>query len=162
MVPYKRVDLAIRVANRLAMPLRVVGDGPLLDRLRRLAGPTVHFEGRVSQQRLLHLYQTRLGLIFPGEEDFGLTPLEAMACGMPVLGLKAGGLLETVEPGGCGEFFELPTSDCLADAWAQFEPDKYTTEVLRAQAERFGVRPFAVAMLRALAEALSEPDVTED
>ncbi|MCL5269156.1 MAG: glycosyltransferase, partial [bacterium] len=83
LVPYKRADLAIRAANRLRRPLRIVGDGPLLCRLRRLAGPTVAFEGRVSEERLLELYQTRRALIFPACEDFGIVPLEAMACGMP-------------------------------------------------------------------------------
>jgi glycosyltransferase involved in cell wall biosynthesis len=157
MVPYKRVDLAIRVANRLGMPLRVVGGGPLLRAMRRLAGPSVVVEGPVGENRLAELYRTRAGLIFPGEEDFGIVPLEAMASGMPVLGLRAGGLMETHVEGVTGAFFDQPAEGALADqsskgasladrlaeealaeAWSAFQPNRYVPEALRAHAEAFG------------------------
>jgi glycosyltransferase involved in cell wall biosynthesis len=150
MVPYKRVDLAIQVANRLRLPLRVVGDGPLLGRMRRLAGPTVEVEGRVGESRLAELYRSCNALIFPAEEDFGLVPLEAMASGMPVLGLRAGGLLETHVAGVTGAFFEQPTVDSLAEAWSEFRPRDYDPAALRAHAERFGEERFLGEVAAAL------------
>jgi glycosyltransferase involved in cell wall biosynthesis len=142
MVPYKRLDLAIRAANRLRLKLRVVGDGPLMPAMRRLAGPTVTLEGRASESRLVELYQTRRALIFPGEEDFGIVPLEAMACGMPVLALRAGGLMETLREGVCGAFFNKPDIESLAEAWRDFDPSAYDPAALRAHAESFGEERF--------------------
>jgi glycosyltransferase involved in cell wall biosynthesis len=154
MVPYKRVELAIQAARRLSIPLRIVGGGPLLRSMRRLAGPTVTLEGRVGERRLIQLYQTCRGLLFPGEEDFGIVPLEAMACGLPVLGLAAGGLLETLEPGVCGAFFDQPTVDSLAAAWRAFDPESYLPAALRAHAERFSEQRFLNEFALALAAAL--------
>ena len=151
MVPYKRVDLAIRVANRLRLPLRVVGDGPLLGRMRRLAGHTVAVEGRVSNSRLARLYQTRLALIFPAEEDFGIVPLEAMASGMPVLGLRSGGLLETHVEGTTGAFFDEPTEESLAEAWSNFRPERYDPQLMRQHAEAFSEERFLAEIAEALA-----------
>jgi glycosyltransferase involved in cell wall biosynthesis len=142
MVPYKRVDVAIQAARRLGKRLRIAGDGPLLRAMKRMAGPTVILEGRVSQERLLELYQTRRALIFPAEEDFGIVPLEALACGMPVLGLRAGGLMETLPEGSCGDFFDRPDPDSLAQAWEAFDSRSYDPSRLRAQAERFAEERF--------------------
>jgi glycosyltransferase involved in cell wall biosynthesis len=144
MVPYKRLDLAIRAANRLRLPLRIVGGGPLLGRLRRMAGPTVAVEGRVGEERLIELYQTRRALIFPGEEDFG----------MPVLGLRAGGLLETLPEGICGAFFDPMSVEALAEAWSAFRPEAYDPAALRAHAERFGEERFLDEVALALGEVL--------
>jgi glycosyltransferase involved in cell wall biosynthesis len=154
LVPYKRVELALEAANRLGRPLRVVGGGPLLGRMRQLAGPTVAVEGPVGEARLAWFYQTRRMLIFPTEEDFGIVPLEAMASGMPALGLGSGGLLETLRPGVCGEFFDSPTVDALAQAWEAFEPDRYDPAAMRAHAETFSVARFQDEIIDGLAEAL--------
>jgi glycosyltransferase involved in cell wall biosynthesis len=151
MVPYKRIDLAIHAANRLRRKLRVIGSGPMLGQIARLAGPTVTIEGKVSQRRLIELYQTRRGLIFPGEEDFGIVPLEAMACALPVLALRAGGLLETLPEGVCGAFFERPTVESLAEAWEAFNPEAYDPAQLRANAERYAEERFLDEVARGLA-----------
>jgi glycosyltransferase involved in cell wall biosynthesis len=147
LVPYKQVDVAIRAANRLKKKLRVVGGGPLLAQMRRLAGPTVTVEGWASENRLIELYQTRRMLLYTAEEDFGIVPLEAMACGMPVLALRAGGLLETLPDGVCGGFFEKAEDPsraevALAEAWEAFDAEKYSPATLRAHAERFSVDRF--------------------
>ena len=154
LVPYKRVDLAIRAANRLKKRLRVVGGGPLLGAMRRLAGPTVIVEGWASEKRLLELYRTRRALLYPAEEDFGIVPLEAMACGMPVLALGAGGLLETLKPGVCGAFFERPDEDSLGAAWEAFDAERYAPAPLRAHAEKFGVERFLDEIARGIDEVL--------
>jgi glycosyltransferase involved in cell wall biosynthesis len=156
MVPYKNVHIAIEAANRLGRRLRVVGAGPLLGRMRRLAGPTVKIVGPVREKNLLRLYQTRRALIWPVEEDFGLVPLEAMACGMPVLGLRSGGLLETMQEGQTGAFFDQPAVDSLAEAWAAFDPAAYDPAACRAQAEKFGFEKFESEVLQALQAAFNE------
>ena len=156
LVPYKRVDLAIHAANRLGKRLRVVGGGPLLAQMRRLAGPTVTVEGWASEARLIELYQSRRALLYPVEEDFGIVPLEAMACGMPVLALRAGGLLETLPEGVCGGFFDEPDAETLAEAWEAFDAEAYDPAALRAHAERFGVERFLDEVALALEEVLGK------
>jgi glycosyltransferase involved in cell wall biosynthesis len=98
LVPYKRIDLAVRAFNQLSKPLKIVGQGPEFKRLNKLAGPTVEFLGNVSNQRLAQLYARCRALIFPGEEDFGIVPLEAQASGRPVIAYGKGGVEETVIP----------------------------------------------------------------
>lgn len=166
MVPYKRVDLAVQAANRLQRPLRVVGDGPGLAAIRRLAGPTVTVEGRVSEARLRELYRTRRALIFTAEEDYGIVPLEALACGMPVLGLGRGGLLETMVEAETATFFGAaahrdapaaePTADELAEAWGRFDPGAFDPQRLRARAETFSVVRFLDRIAAGIEQALGE------
>ncbi|MDP8214319.1 MAG: glycosyltransferase [Candidatus Euphemobacter frigidus] len=98
LVPYKRVDRAITAFNRLGLPLKIVGTGPSAARLKEKAGPQIRFLGRQGDDNLRRLYQDCRALIFPGLEDFGIVPLEAQACGRPVIGLGAGGLAETIIP----------------------------------------------------------------
>lgn len=155
MVPYKRVDLALEAAKKTGLPLRIAGDGPLLDEMRRRAPDNVFFEGRVGDERLRELYRTRRMLLFPGEEDFGIVPLEALACAMPVLALGAGGALETLTEGETGAFFDRPGADCLAEAWRAFDPDRYDVQSLRARAERFDENTFRLAITDALIETLN-------
>lgn len=153
MVPYKRIGLAITCANKLNLPLRVVGSGPELAAMRRMAGPSVRVVGPVSEKALIELYQTRRALIYSAEEDFGIVPLEAMACGMPVLALRAGGLVETNLEGKTGEFFDEPTVDCLAAALERFNPEAYDPAACRARAELFGEERFLDEIAQALVAA---------
>lgn len=153
LAPYKRIDVAIEAANILKKELIVVGDGPLGRELRSLAGPTVEFLGWVEAKRLRRLYRECAALIFPGEEDFGIVPLEAMACGRPVLALRAGGLLETHEEGVTGAFFDTCEPRCLADAWDRFEPLQYDSARIRLHAERFSQDRFINEFALGLAEA---------
>jgi glycosyltransferase involved in cell wall biosynthesis len=154
LTPYKRVDRAIRAANLLRKPLLVVGDGPNERPLRRLAGPTVQFVGWVDDATLRGLYRSCRALIFPGEEDFGLVPLEAMACGKPVLALSAGGLLETHQGGLTGEFFDQPDSNSLAEAWERFDPGAYDPLAIRRHAEAFSVERFQADFAERVADLL--------
>lgn len=138
---YKRIDLAVEACNRLGLPLKVTGAGPDLPRLRRMAGPTVQILGRVTDDELHGLLAGCRALIFPGEEDFGLTPLEAMASGRPVVAYRAGGALETVSEGETGVFFDRPTAESLAEALDTFH-DGYDPQDLRRHALRFDKRVF--------------------
>jgi glycosyltransferase involved in cell wall biosynthesis len=144
LTPYKRVDLAVEAANRLGRRLVVVGTGTEERRLRAMAGPTVEFLGSRSDEEVSALYSRCLALLFPGVEDFGIVPLEAMASGRPVIALGRGGVTETVVPPGGAEpptglFFEPQTVDALVDAIRRFEadPSRFDPKALRARAEAF-------------------------
>ncbi len=123
LVSYKRVDLAVRACSRTGRRLRVVGDGPEYKALRRIAAPNIEFCGRVPSAELCDLMARARALIAPGEEDFGIAPVEALASGKPVIALGRGGSLETIplaDPFG-GVFFQEPTVDHLVDALHRFE-----------------------------------------
>ena len=144
LTPYKRVDLAVEAAGRLGCRLLVVGTGPEERRLRSLAGPTVELLGWRDDSTIAELYAGCRALIFPTLEDFGITPLEAMAAGRPVIAFGQGGALETVVPPGGAEpptglFFADQTVDALADGIRRFESGQYRFEpkALRLRAEAF-------------------------
>ena len=113
LAPYKRVDVAIEAFQRLGKKLVIIGDGQESRRLRQARGPLVEFRGWLSHEELRAHYQTCRALIFPGEEDFGIVPVEAMAAGCPVIALKKGGALETVQENKTGVFFDEPTAESL-------------------------------------------------
>ncbi len=142
LVPYKRIDLAIEAFNRLRLPLVIVGDGRDRRRLERIAGPTITFLGQVPADRLPDLYAGCRAFIFPGVEDFGIAPVEAMAAGRPVIAFAAGGALDTVIEGVTGVFFREPTPESLAEAVRRFEAMRFDPLVIRRYAERFDKRAF--------------------
>jgi glycosyltransferase involved in cell wall biosynthesis len=143
--PYKRVDLAVEAANRLRRRLLIVGSGPEERRLRAMAGPTAEFLGWREDGEVAELYAGCRALLFPGVEDFGITPLEAMASGKPVIALGRGGASETVVPldqgvdPPTGLFFSEQTADALVDAIHRFEAHahRFNPKALRARAEAF-------------------------
>lgn len=146
LVPYKRVDLAVAAATRLGRRLKVAGTGPEAARLKGMAGPTVEFLGWKSDSELRELYRRARAFLFPGVEDFGITPLEAMACGTPVVAYKDGGVMETVVGLGTGGenatavLFDRQDTDSLCRAMAGCEAacSGFKVPVLRAKAESFG------------------------
>lgn len=137
LVPYKRIDLAINAFNELRLPLVIVGEGPESRRLRAIAKNNITFLGWVANERLRDLYRESLALLFPGEEDFGLAPVEAQACGTPVIAYKKGGLLESVIAGETGCFFEPQTAAAIREAVEKFVPSRYDVITLRNNAQRF-------------------------
>jgi len=137
LVPYKKIDLAILVYNRLGWPLKVVGDGPEDKRLRRMSGPNVQFLGPLSAPDLRGLYQAARLLVMPGEEDFGIAAVEAQACGTPVLAYGRGGALETVVEGTTGLFFRELTEQSLAGALDKFRTVAFNKSAIRSHATRF-------------------------
>ena len=156
LIPYKRVDLAVRAFNALGLPLVVAGDGRHRAALEKLARPNVRFLGRVDEAQLRDLYAHCQALIFPGEEDFGLTPLEAQASGRPVIAYAGGGALDTVVPGVTGEFFAEHSAEALAAAVERFRPESYDPRAIRANAMRFDIVAFKDRFSAFVAEKLAE------
>ncbi len=156
LVPYKRVDLAIRACNHLRRNLRVVGTGSEERRLRRLAGPTVQFLGRVDDPTLRELYRHCRCLIFPGEEDFGLAPVEAQACGRPVVAYGRGGATESVVNGVTGLWFSEPTEESLIETLQRFDRTPWDPVRIRRNAERFSIQSFVDGLHAVLRECMEE------
>ena len=141
-VPYKRFDLAIAAANTLGIPLKISGTGRMEDRLRKMAGPTVEFLGRVQDEDLPELYAGARAILFPQVEDAGVVPLEAQACGTPVIALKKGGVLDAVIDGLSGVFFEEQTAPSLCQAITRFSNRTFDASAIRAHAEQFSAEHF--------------------
>jgi len=137
LVGWKRPDIVVEACNRLGLRLVVAGDGREEAALRRMAGPTVEFVGRVDDQRMRGLYARCTAFILPSEEDFGITALEAMASGKPVVAYAGGGALETVVPGVTGTLFDAQTPESLAAALEGFERGRFAAGAIRRHAERF-------------------------
>ena len=152
---WKRIDIAIEACNRLKLPLKIIGEGPDFERLKKLAKPTVELLGRLTDEEVVGYYQNCRALIFPQKEDFGITPLEAQAAGKPVIAYRAGGALETVIKGQTGEFFHPQTASALAAVLKKFDPKRYQKEDCRQQAERFGKSRFQTE-LKSLVEEVYE------
>ncbi len=149
-VPYKRVDLAIQSANTMNVSLKIIGKGPEEKRLKRLAGPTIEFLGWKSNEVVRECYENCTALLFPGEEDFGIVPLEAMASGKPVIAYGKGGALETVIPLNpvtplsrpnhpTGLFFYKQTAEALSEAIQLFEQrrSEFKPQSIRAHVKNF-------------------------
>ena len=142
LIPYKRIDLAVQAATRLGVPLKVGGKGRDLDRLKELAGPTVEFLGYVPDADLPDLMARCQAFIFPGLEDFGITPVQAEAAGRPVIAYGGGGALDTVIPGVTGELFPEMTVESLMAVMRDFDARRYDPGVIRAHAEKFDTALF--------------------
>ncbi len=148
LVPYKKIDRAIEAAGIAGVPLIVVGDGPERERLEASAPSNVEFVGRVPDDHdLAEYYRDARALLYPGIEDFGITALEAQACGRPVLGLRGGGLMETVEEGVTGEFFDEPSAESLASVLANHSDDAYDSAAIRSHAEFFSEAHFRAELV---------------
>lgn len=168
LVPYKRIDTAIRAADRLGVPLKIVGTGPDRDRLQAISGPDIEFLDRVDDAELRNLYRGARALVLPGEEDFGIAPVEALACGRPVVALARGGACETVEHGQSGWLVaparpgapEPAAGDDaanFADAMARIDALPLSPAELHERAAAFGTDRFEAAMAHVVTETLERP-----
>ena len=156
LVPYKRIDLAVEAYGRLGYPLKIVGSGSGAAKIAHGATANVEFLGWRSDDEILALYRNCRFLIFPGEEDYGLVPLEAMACGKPVIAFGRGGATETVEDGTSGVFFAEQTADALCDAVARAEKIGWNRAAIRSRALSFGIPQFLDGMARCIREMLAD------
>jgi glycosyltransferase involved in cell wall biosynthesis len=150
LVPYKRIDIAIEACKRLGRQLVIIGDGPDRARLEKLAGPETKFLGRQPDSRVNHYASRCRALLFTGEEDFGMVPLEVNAAGRPVIAYRGGGAIETVVDGLTGVFFNKPTSASLEAAIEDFESRSWSQKALRTHAEKFDRSVFAFRVLQFL------------
>jgi glycosyltransferase involved in cell wall biosynthesis len=137
LVPYKRLDIAIEACNRLKRQLIVIGGGPDRARLESLAGPTVVFKGRLPDNEVNDYIARCQALLFPGEEDFGLTPLEVASAGKPTVAFRGGGALETIVPHVTGVLFDRDTAASVASAIEEVEGTDWSPTALRRHASRF-------------------------
>ncbi|HUL71462.1 MAG TPA: glycosyltransferase [Vicinamibacterales bacterium] len=155
LVPYKRIELAMTAADRLGVPLKVVGSGPEEARLRALAGPGVEFLGTIDPSALRETYRRAQAVLLPGEEDFGIVPVEAMACGRPVVALGLGGARETIVPGVTGLLVDEATPGAFAAAADRARRHPWDAARIRAHAEQFSVDRFEAALGRTIGETLA-------
>ncbi len=156
LVPYKRIDLAVQAFNQLGLPLKIVGDGRDKEALQAMARPNIEFLGRIPDAQVKEMYARCRAFVFPGEEDFGLTPLEAQASGRPVIAYAAGGALDTVIEGRTGTFFHQPTPDALAEAVRRQESMSFDSQLIRQHAEAFSIEAFKSRLGTFAQEKLAE------
>ena len=161
LVPYKRFDLAVEACTRSNRRLVVIGDGPDRARLESMAGPTITFLGRAPDGVVTDHARRCRALLFPGEEDFGMTPLEVNAAGRPVVAFKAGGATETVIPGLNGVFFAQPTVESLLDGIAHLESQTWDPDAIRAHAEQYDISVFSTRILDFVRHALALRSLTQ-
>jgi len=155
LVPYKRIDLAIDACENLGRPLNVVGTGPEMEKLQARAGKHTRFLGWRSDEELAGLYARCRALLFPGVEDFGIVPLEAMSCGKYVVAYGQGGALETVKEPLSGVFFHEQTVESLTDAIRKAEQMSFDPQAIRRQAVRFDRSEFSRHLLSAIQAKVS-------
>ncbi|TCS41922.1 glycosyltransferase [Reinekea marinisedimentorum] len=155
LVGYKRVDLAVEAFNESGKELKIAGEGEQFNELNKIANKNVQLLGRCSFAELNRLLSGCKALVFPGVEDFGIVPLEAMACGKPVIAFAKGGALETVVEGVTGVFFRDQTVESLNDAVNCFEGRVFSSQGIRSHAEVFGVEHFKDGVRELVAQVVS-------
>ena len=155
LLDYKRIDLAVEACTRLERRLVVIGDGPGAGRLREVAGPTVEFRGELPDEEVTALMQTCRAFIFPGEEDFGISPVEAMAAGAPVIAFNRAGSTETVIDGETGVLFEEQTVEAVCAAIERIESREWSPQRARERAEEFRPERFAEGLRRHVDDVLA-------
>jgi len=157
LVPYKRIDVAIEGCRLAGIPLRIVGQGPEESRLRTLAGPRVEFLGSLGDEDIRRCYRESGVVLLPGEEDFGIVPVEAQACGRPVVALGRGGALETVVDGVTGVLVPSATPEAMAAGIRRALDGPFDAGTIRRHAERFSRARFFEAFGSVIEETMSAP-----
>ncbi|HLC69894.1 MAG TPA: glycosyltransferase [Patescibacteria group bacterium] len=142
LVPYKRIDLVVKVFNRLKLPLKIFGIGPELKLLKKISKPNIEFLGKISEEAKRELLSHAQAFIHPQMEDFGITPVEAMAAGRPVIALGQGGATETVIPNETGAFFKEQTWESLLDAVLNFKAETWDSQKIHNHSHNFGSDKF--------------------
>jgi len=156
LVPYKRIDLAVRAYTKLGYPLKVVGNGAEYEKLQSFAGPNIELLRWLPDNDIVELYRNCRMLIFPGEEDFGIVPLEVQACGAPVVAYRKGGAMESVTENVSGVFFNEQTVESLLEAVDKCASTTWDPERIRACAGKFGVENFLSSLALSVESCLKE------
>src|SRR5438128_12363435 len=151
---YKRIDYVIDACNRAQLPLLIVGTGPWENRLRALAGPTVRVSGHLPDRDVERLMSSCRAFVLPGEEDFGIAAVEAMAAGKPVVALRRGGAVETVIDGGTGLLYDEPTAESFLDAVSRLPATRWDAGAIQARARNFDRARFTERLDGAMAHAM--------
>ena len=153
--PNKRVDLAVETFNELGLPLKIIGSGQMEKSLKAMAKSNIEFLGNCSREEVVdHFYRAK-GFVFPGVEDFGITPLESMASGTPIIAFHAGGVLETLNDD-VAQFFHEPTIKSLSEAIEKFESKTFDRNILRKRAEDFSREVFKERIQGAVARIMNQ------
>jgi glycosyltransferase involved in cell wall biosynthesis len=152
LIPYKRFDLVVEAFNASEKPLAIIGKGPELRKLKKMAKKNITFKGEVTDEVLRKLYQECQALIFPQIEDFGISPVECMASGRPVIAYREGGAMETVVDGKTGVFFSEQSVESLQSALSRFESLSWNSSAIKAHAEKFSAKRFEGEMKKYLEE----------
>lgn len=155
-LPYKRFDILIEAFNRLGLPLKIIGKGPEIDNLKKSAKSNIEFLGYLRDEEASGYYARAKALIFPSEEDFGITPLEAMASGRPVIAYRSGGALETVIPDKTGVFFSAQSPEDIIAAVKDFHPEDFDPAEIRRHAEKFDRRIFQQKMRQIIGDRYAD------
>jgi len=156
LIAYKRHDIAIEAFNRLKLPLKIIGRGPEMERLKRMAGPTIEFLGRVPEEDLPKYYAKCRGFVFPQEEDFGIVAIEAMASGRPLIAYRAGDIVEHLEEGKMGVFFDEQTPEAIVSAVGRFRDEDYDPAYIREKSLPFDKERFKATIKDYVENALAE------
>lgn len=154
-VPHKHTDIIVQACTKVGVPLKVIGDGPEHNRLLEMAGRNVTFFGYLPDGVLPEQTASAEAFLFASFDDFGITPIEAMAAGTPVIAYKAGGALDYVEPGKTGEFFTEQTAESLAKTILAFKVNQYSDKTIRKEAEKFSTDHFRRSMRRFISKHVS-------
>ena len=155
LVPYKRFDLIVKAFNKLNMPLIIFGKGPEMRHLKKLAGKKIKFVGQINDTEKIKLYRYSTGFIHPQIEDFGITAIEAMSAGKPVIAYGKGGASETILPGKTGTFIDMQTWEDIGDAVIRHKPNNFDPATIRRHAESFSHKNFESKLLDSLCHALN-------
>ncbi|MGL5257632.1 MAG: glycosyltransferase, partial [Proteocatella sp.] len=156
LVPYKRIDIAVEAFNKLGLPLVVIGSGSEKEKLQKIAKSNVKILGRLSDEEIMDYYSKCKAFIFPGEEDFGITPVEAQSSGRPVIAYGRGGALDTVLDGKTGLFFDEQNTESLCEAVSKFEKNGvlYTKQEIKEWSEKFSVDRFKMEIENYVSEKM--------
>lgn len=147
MLAYKKNDIAIKAFNKLGLKLKIIGRGPELKRLKKMAGPNIEFLGRIPDEELVGYYANCRAFIFPQEEDFGIVAIEAMASGRPIIAFNGGDIPEHMEAGKMGIFFDKQTPEDIIEAVKKFKDEDYDPEYIRSKVLKFDKEKFKARIL---------------
>ena len=156
LIAYKRHDIAIKAFNKMGLPLKIIGRGPELKRLQKIAGPTVEFLGRVDDEQLKKHYAECQAVIFPQEEDFGIVAIEALASGKPLIAFRGGDIPEHMEDGKTGIFFDQQSSQAIEKAVKSFDGDTFDANYIRSKVEKFDREIFKQKIKAFIEKSLAE------